>query len=286
MAFFICFEYRCFVDCGAIISASSKLRLTSECSNAPCNGSVYEWHLQKLNDAKNTWEETTILPNMTSTGVNASNMIIKADVLPSSTKFTLRLIVTSQTGSQGLGELQFETAEEPHSGYCSPSVSEGVALETEFTFECFNWEDESKPLSYEFRVGDHPLSYGSSPRSVLTVLSSGKPEDEHKVEIKIIIKNFVGVTVTETLFVKVIILFSIYFFAVYLLSIGLLHGCSGSCTPNRPSLWKPLWMFFVVLISSAANKKEGQLVILLYVKSIREALRRILQKHIVKSVST
>ena len=241
MACFICFKYRCFVDCGAIVSASSKLRLTSECSSAPCNGSVYEWHLQKLNDVKNTWEEATILPNMTSTGLNASNIIIKANVLPSSTKFTLRLIVTSQTGSQGLGALQFETAGEPHGGYCSPSVREGVALETEFIFECFYWEDKSKPLSYEFRVGDDPFSYGSSPRSVSTVLSSGKTKDEHKVEIKIIIKNFVGVTVTETLFVKVIILFSSMYVLLYLLiSIGLLYRCSGPCTPNRPSLWNPL----------------------------------------------
>lgn len=173
--------------------------------------------------------------------INASNIIIKANVLPSSTKFTLRLIVTSQTGSQGLGALQFETAGEPHGGYCSPSVREGVALETEFIFECFNWEDKSKPLSYEFRVGDDPFSYGSSPRSVSTVLSSGKTKDDHKVEIKIIIKNFVGVTVTETLFVKVIILFSSMYVLLYLLiSIGLLYRCSGPCTPNRPSLWNPL----------------------------------------------
>ena len=178
--------------------------MTSECSNVPCVDSVYQWLLQKKNDTTDALEDVTIFPNMTSTALNASNMIFKKDVLPSNTKFTLKLIVTSQSGSQGFGVLHFETAGAPHSGHCKPSVSEGVALETEFLFECLNWEDKSKPLSYEFRVGDDPISYGNSPKSVSTVLPSGKPEDQHRVQITIIVKNFVGVAVTETVFVKVL----------------------------------------------------------------------------------
>ena len=177
--------------------------MTSECSNVPCVDSVYQWWLQKKNDGTDTLEDVTIFPNMTSTALNASNMIIKKDVLPSNTKFTLKLIVTSQSGSQGFGVLDFETAGAPHSGHCTPSVSEGVALETEFIFECLNWADKSKPLSYEFRIGDDPISYGNSPKSVSTVLPNGKPEDQHRVQITIIVKNFVGVAVTETVFVKV-----------------------------------------------------------------------------------
>ena len=177
--------------------------MTSKCSNVPCVDSVYQWRLQKKNDATDTLEDVTIFPNMTSTALNASNMIIKKDVLPSNTKFTLKLIVTSQSGSQGFGVLDFETAGAPHSGHCTPSVSEGVALETEFIFECLNWADKSKPLSYEFRIGDDPISYGNSPKSVSTVLPNGKPEDQHRVQITIIVKNFVGVAVTETVLVKV-----------------------------------------------------------------------------------
>jgi len=191
------------VDCGAIISASNKLRVTSECPNSPCNGSVYEWRLKQLNDETNTWEDVAILPNMTSTAVNATNMIVKRNSLSSNSKFSLMLVVTSSAGSEGFGVLEFETAGAPHGGYCSPSGSEGVALETEFTFQCFEWQDKSAPLTYEFQVGKEPISYGSSSKSVLTVLPAGQPGDDYKLTINVIIKNFVGVAVVETLFVKV-----------------------------------------------------------------------------------
>lgn len=191
------------MDCGAIISASNKLRVTSECPNSPCNGSVYEWRLKQLNDETNTWEDVAILPNMTSTAVNTTNMIVKRNSLSSNSKFSLMFVVTSSAGSEGFGVLEFETAGAPHSGYCSPSGSEGVALETEFTFQCFEWQDKSAPLTYEFRVGKDPISYGSSSKSVSTVLPAGQPGDDYKLTINVIIKNAVGVAVVETLFVKV-----------------------------------------------------------------------------------
>ena len=185
------------------MSASNKLRVTSECFNSPCNGSVYEWRLKKLNEATNTWENFTILPNMTSTAVNATNMIIKKNVLPSSSKFSLKLVVVSQAGSEGFGLLEFETAGAPHSGHCKAAYPEGVALETEFGFECVEWQDKSGGLTYEFRVGDDPISYGSSPKSVSTVLPAGEPGDDYQLPINVIIKNSVGVAVLQTLFVKV-----------------------------------------------------------------------------------
>ena len=69
------------MDCGAIVSASNKLRVTSEFPNSPCSGSTYEWRLSKLNGSK--WVNIPILPNMTSTAVNATNMIIKKNSLQS-----------------------------------------------------------------------------------------------------------------------------------------------------------------------------------------------------------
>ena len=108
-------------------------------------------------------------------------------------------------GSKGFGVLEFETAGSPYGGYCEPSVSEGVALKTKFTFECFGWQDKSKPINYEFRLGDDPISYGSSPKSASTVLPAGKPEDDYRLPIKIVIKNFVGVAVEKAMFVKVIV---------------------------------------------------------------------------------
>ena len=140
---------------------------------------------------------------MTSTSANVSNMIIKKNVLPSGFKFSLKLVVKSVGGSVGFGALEFETAAAPHSGYCMSSVNEGVALETEFTFECFDWRDKNMPITYEFRSGKDPISYGKSSKSASTKLPPGQTENDHKLEIVIIIKNSVGVAVVDTLHVKV-----------------------------------------------------------------------------------
>ena len=148
------------------------------------------------------WEDVPILPNMTSTGLNATNMIINKNSLQSKSKYSLTLFVRSLQGAEGFAVLDFETAGAPHSGYCSPSAIEGVSLETEFTFKCFDWQDTST-LTYEFQLGEEPISYGSSPDSVSTVLPSGAADDEYKLQISIVIKNAVGVAVVETLFVKV-----------------------------------------------------------------------------------
>ena len=191
------------MDCGEVVSASNKLRVTSECLNSPCSGSVYEWLLKKNYD-NNTWIDIPILPNMTSTAVNATNMIIKKNSLQSDSKYSLMVFVKPLQGTEGFAELQFETAGEPHSGYCSPSVSEGVSLETEFTFKCFEWQDKNTPLTYEFRLGDAPISSGISSKSVSTVLPAGAPEDDYKLQININIKNVVGVATLYTSLVKVI----------------------------------------------------------------------------------
>ena len=194
--------FRCFVDCGAVVSASNKLRVTSECLNAPCNGSVYEWRLKRYNEYSSNWEDILILPNMTSTGLNSTNMIIKKSSLQSKSKYSLTLFVASPEGAEGFAVLDFETAGAPHSGYCAASATEGVSLETEFTFKCFDWQDTST-LSYEFQLREEPISYGSSPQSVSTVLPAGYQEDDYQLQINIVIKNAVGVAVVMNLFVKV-----------------------------------------------------------------------------------
>ena len=201
--FFYFFFLRCFIDCGAIVSASNKLRVTSECLNSPCNGSVYEWRLSMLNGS-DSWENIPILPNMTSTAVNSTNMIIKKNSLQSKSKYNLTLFVTSSKEAYGFSVLLFETAGEPHDGYCAPSVSEGVSLKTEFTFKCFNWQDTILPLTYEFALGEEPISYGTSPSSVSTVLPAGSPNEEFQQQVTIVIKNAVGVSVVEKLFIKVL----------------------------------------------------------------------------------
>ena len=184
------------------MSASNKLRVTSECPNSACNGSIYEWRLKRWNDTSSMWEDKPIWANMTSTAVNATNMIIKKNSLQSKSKYSLTLFVTSQEGAEGFAVLDFETAGAPHSGYCAASATEGVSLETEFTFKCFDWQD-TNTLTYEFQLGDEPICYGSSPQSVSTVLPAGSPENDYQLQINIVIKNAVGVAVLVKEVVKV-----------------------------------------------------------------------------------
>ena len=178
--------------------------MTSECLNLPCNGSSFEWRLKRKNEESNSWQIIPILPNMTSTPMNATNIIIKKNSLLSNSKYSLIFLVSPLQGTQGFAELEFETAEAPHSGYCSPSASEGLSLETEFSFKCFEWQDKNTPLTYEFRAGDILISSGISSKSVSTTLPAGSPEDGYQLTINIIIKNVVGVAVVETLHIMVI----------------------------------------------------------------------------------
>ena len=201
MAIFLFF--RCFVDCGAVVPASNKFRVTSECLNSACNGSAYEWRLRKLNRNTNMWENVTILPNMTSTGVNSNNMIITKNSLPSGSTFSLMLVVQSSVGSEGFGLLDFATAGEPYGGDCSPSAEKGIALKTEFTFECSGWQDQNSPLTYEFRAGKDVISYGNSAISASTVLPAGLQEHDYRLTINVVIKNSVRVAVIKSLSIKV-----------------------------------------------------------------------------------
>lgn len=194
---------RCFTDCGQVIAASNKLRVTSECPNAPCNGSQYQWSLTSFNNDTQEWKKVPIFPHMTATEENATNIIFKPNSLTSSSKYKLSLVIISKEGWEGYGELEFATAGSPHSGSCKALTVEGIALSTQFVFECFDWQDKNQPLEYEFSSRDEVLSYGRSPKSVPMFLPAGTPNDNYELLIKVTIKNAVGVAVEEAISVKV-----------------------------------------------------------------------------------
>ena len=195
------FYLRCFVDCGAIVSSSNKFRVTSECPNSACVGATYEWVLERFDTE--SWETLSNVADITATPINASNFIIKQNMLFSNTQYRLKLIVISLMKVEGYGLLEFETAGKPYGGLCKSLVIEGVSLETEFMFECIDWKDRSTPLTYEFRNGDDPISYGISPVSPKTVLPAGDLENNYKITINVVIKNAVGVKVVYSFEIKV-----------------------------------------------------------------------------------
>lgn len=189
------------MDCGPIISSSYTLRISSHCLTSPCQGAKYDWSLETLNEEE--WENVPNLTNMTATTANTPSMVIKPNYLKPGTKYCLQLQVTSLLRTEGLAVLEFKTAVAPYGGHCESSVSEGVSLETEFTFECIGWQDETGSLTYEFRLNSQQISYGVSSKSASTVLPEGIPENDYRISVNIVIKNVLEVSVLQTLFVKV-----------------------------------------------------------------------------------
>lgn len=186
------------------MSSSNKFRVTSECLNSACDGATYQWKLEKLQPDSGVWETVANLDNITATPINASNIIIRPNTLLSNSQYRLQLTAkVPMQEAEGFAVLEFETAGKPYGGYCQSSATEGVELETKFTFECFEWQDKSTPITYEFRRGTKLISYGVSTKTDPILLSAGLPEENYRVQIDITVKNAVGETVEETLMLKV-----------------------------------------------------------------------------------
>lgn len=196
------YHFRCFVDCGAIVSSSNKFRVTSEIL---ISGATYTWRLEIFRSDNQVWEIVANLDDITSTPINTSNIIIKPNKLSSYSKYRLQLNVKApMLETVGLALLEFETAGKPYGGHCKSSVTEGVELETEITFECLDWQDKTgTALTYEIRRENTLIYYSASTKSDPIALSAGLPEENYQVQIEIVVKNAVGECVVQMLMLKV-----------------------------------------------------------------------------------
>lgn len=196
------YNFRCFVDCGAIVSSSNKFRVTSEIL---ISGATYTWRLETFRSDNQVWEIVPNLDDITSTPINASNIIIKPSKLSSNSQYRLQLHVkVPMLETVGLALLEFETAGKPYGGHCKSSVTEGVELETRITFECLEWQDKTgTALTYEIRRENTLLYYSASTKSDPLALSAGRPEENYQVQIEIVVKNAVGECVVQILMLKV-----------------------------------------------------------------------------------
>lgn len=169
-----------------------------------CDGATYTWRLQKFQSDNEVWEIVANLDDITSTPINASNIIIKPSTLSSNSQYRLQLNVKApMLENEGSAVLDFETAGKPYGGHCKASVTEGVELETKITFECLEWQDKSTPLTYEIRRQNTLIYYSVSTKSDPVALSAGLPEENYQVQIAIAVKNAVGEAVVQTVILKV-----------------------------------------------------------------------------------
>ena len=169
-----------------------------------CDGATYTWRLEKFQADSEAWEIVANLDDITSTPINASNIIIKPNMLSSNSQYRLQLnMKVPLLENEGSAVLDFETAGKPYGGHCKASVTEGVELETKITFECLEWQDKSTPLTYEIRRENTLIYYSVSTKSDPMALSAGLPEENYQVQIAIAIKNAVGEAVVQTVILKV-----------------------------------------------------------------------------------
>lgn len=187
------------------MSSSNKFRVTSKCLNeSVCDGATYTWRLEKFQSDSEAWEIAASLDDITSTPINASNIIIKPNTLSSNSQYRLQLnMKVPLLENEGSAVIDFETAGKPYGGHCKASVTEGVELETKITFECLEWQDKSTPLTYEIRRENTLIYYSVSTKSDPMALSAGLPEENYQVQIAIAVKNAVGEAVVQTVILKV-----------------------------------------------------------------------------------
>ena len=180
------------------MSSSNKFRVISECLSS---GAAYTWRLETFRSDRQAWEIVENFDDITSTPINASNLVIKPNKLSSDSQYRLQLNVkATMLETVGIALLEFETAGKSYGGYCKSSVTEVIELETEITFECLEWQDKTgTPLTYEIRRENTLIYYSASTKSDPITLSAGLPEEDYQVQIEIMVKNVaVGECVVHT----------------------------------------------------------------------------------------
>lgn len=121
--------------------------------------------------------------------------------------------------TQGLAEYHVITNQPPKGGQCDVTPKTGKELDTSFTFWCSGWQDEHEPLTYEMFYS-HPRDSkdpGSSQNGVLFffgpsltksafLFPAGNEEDDHFIDILVIIKDAHGESAEDKLQIKVLLL--------------------------------------------------------------------------------
>jgi len=90
------------------------------------------------------------IPTQELQSVTPFNLVLKMDALPSGSTFVFKLVVSDITGLSYSGIANVMTNGAPFAGYLNVYPLQGIALQTEFLFAAFNWEDDDIPLTYTF----------------------------------------------------------------------------------------------------------------------------------------
>lgn len=205
---FSLYSFRCVLNCGSPVSASSRISVRTDCLLAHCPQSLtYRWKLFSKNGSHpySKWLLQTNISNLLATEDVSKNLVIKEQRLLPGFSYRITVDVLLSNGSYGWAAYQFVTLTAPSGGTCHViQLHQEAAIGVWLNITCHGWKDDSVPLRYEFyrELGDGAfdmLSYGVRPYSTVHI----SPSTEDVVRFKVSIVNVVGVASEERLSIKV-----------------------------------------------------------------------------------
>ncbi|RMX54592.1 hypothetical protein pdam_00023671 [Pocillopora damicornis] len=195
-------DQRCFINCLPKISPSVRLSVSSECQGLQCfQISSYEWILYQRyeGNASTAWQRKYDLELITSTPLNASNIVINGGSLAAGNKYRLALFITTTDGLRAMSAYDISTALPPTRGTCSITPSSGISLESYFTLSCVNWTSDSTPLSYRFQYrlknGMYTVLYHGVNNSIVTLgIPPGNNAENYNIRLNVVVTDNFGIS--------------------------------------------------------------------------------------------
>ena len=191
----------------SVVLSSSKdtkiIPLCPRCSSIP--QLHWSWRILKISHQLNSTTECDFDKLI----LNSSQLLIPASTLQPGTLYKIQLNATSYTQNiNGFWSYQFQTNDNPRSGYCEVQSHDSATLLNAFETSCYAWYDRDRPLNYEYWYstdGDrYALFYrGKLSTSGLTFFKAGLPEQGFIINVKIVIEDSLGESTVQFLTVKV-----------------------------------------------------------------------------------
>ena len=202
---------RCLENCDAKQNPSGRMALQGMCTGASCLGNlIFKWTvLKNLNNSSNSsqWTEISEIQELMSTRVSSKSLVTRPGVLTPDTRYKFILTAQRSGGYRGYSEYHVTSNSPPVGGVCNVSQISGVALITEFTFVCDNWQDPDLQLQYEFIYLTNNnlinVAYKGVKTSLTTKLPAGEKKNNFTIDFRVRVTNMLGVFTEVTTPVQV-----------------------------------------------------------------------------------
>lgn len=192
------------------MNPSERMVFEGTCNGDACKQAKtkFRWSLYRKRD-DGTFQSVDIRKNE-----DLALLEINGNKLAEGANYTLELHGNLTEKIKSARTHSFITNESPRGGNCTVDKSEGIVLETNFTFSCFGWLHTEKELVYQFGYtsssGAYEILQESSQRFLRTnKLPLGDSKKENIVQVDIYVKDKWGGFGFQRVEVKVSLVFSV-----------------------------------------------------------------------------